>query len=66
MALIGVAAATRRRVVVVRRFAGAALLLSLRLRIELGRITEIESVYFRSGGAGPNNIPAMARHQYVP
>jgi hypothetical protein len=39
--------------------AGAALLLSLRLRIELGRITEIESVYFRSGGAGPNNIPAM-------
>src|SRR4030088_1178894 len=27
--------------------AGAALLLSLRLRIELGRITEIESVYFR-------------------
>jgi hypothetical protein len=39
--------------------AGAALLLSLRLRIQLGRITEIESVYFRSGGAGPNNIPAM-------
>jgi hypothetical protein len=39
--------------------AGAPLLLSLRLRIELGRITEIESVYFRSGGAGPNNIPAM-------
>jgi hypothetical protein len=39
--------------------AGVALLLSLRLRIELGRITEIESVYFRSGGAGPNNIPAM-------
>ena len=39
--------------------AGAALLLSVRLRIELGRITEIESVYFRSGGAGPNNIPAM-------
>ena len=39
--------------------AGAALLLSLRLRIELGRITEVESVYFRSGGAGPNNIPAM-------
>jgi hypothetical protein len=39
--------------------AGAALLLSLRLRIELGRITEIESVYFRAGGAGPNNIAAM-------
>ena len=39
--------------------AGAALLMSLRLRIELGRISEVESVYFRSGGAGPNNIPAM-------
>jgi hypothetical protein len=33
--------------------------LSLRLRIELGRITEIESVYFRAGGGGPNNIAAM-------
>ena len=39
--------------------AGASLLLSLRLRIELGRITEIESVYFRAGGGGPNNIAAM-------
>ena len=39
--------------------AGAALLLSLRLRIELGRITEIESVYFRPGGGGPNNIAGM-------
>src|SRR6185369_16488708 len=39
--------------------AGAPLLLSLRLRIELGRITEIESVYFRSGGGGPNNIAGM-------
>src|SRR3979490_2748925 len=39
--------------------AGAALLLSLRLRIELGRITEIESVYFRTGGGGPNNIAGM-------
>ena len=39
--------------------AGAPLLLSLRLRIELGRITEIESVYFRAGGGGPNNIAAM-------
>jgi hypothetical protein len=41
------------------REAGAPLLMSLRLRIELGRITEIESVYFRPGGGGPNNIPAM-------
>jgi hypothetical protein len=39
--------------------AGAPLLMSLRLRVELGRITEIESVYFRTGGAGPNNIAGM-------
>ena len=39
--------------------AGAPLLMSLRLRIELGRITEIESVYFRPGGGGPNNIADM-------
>jgi hypothetical protein len=39
--------------------AGTPLLLSLRLRIELGRITEIESVYFRAGGGGPNNIAAV-------
>src|SRR5580765_6893452 len=39
--------------------AGAPLLLSVRLRIELGRITEIESVYFRTGGGGPNNIAGM-------
>ena len=41
------------------REAGALLLMSLRLRIELGRITEIESVYFRPGGGGPNNIADM-------
>jgi hypothetical protein len=39
--------------------AGAPLLMSLRLRVELGRITEIESIYFKPGGAGPNNIAAM-------
>ena len=39
--------------------AGAPLLLSLRLRIELGRITEIESIYFKPGGGGPNNIADM-------
>jgi hypothetical protein len=39
--------------------AGAPLLMSVRLRIELGRITEIESVYFRAGGGGPNNIAGM-------
>jgi hypothetical protein len=46
--------------------AGTPLLLSVRLRIELGRITEIESVYFRSGGAGPNNIAAMDAPGYKP
>ena len=41
------------------REAGAPLLMSLRLRAELGRITEIESIYFRPGGGGPNNIAEM-------
>jgi hypothetical protein len=31
----------------------------VRLRIELGRITEIESIFFKPGGGGPNNIAAM-------
>jgi len=39
--------------------AGGPILMSLRLRIELGRITEIESVYFRPGGGGPGNIASM-------
>jgi hypothetical protein len=39
--------------------AGAPLLMSLRLRVELGRITEIEAVFFKPGGGGPNNIAAM-------
>ena len=41
------------------REAGGPLLMSLRLRVELGRITEIESVYFKPGGGGPNNIAEM-------
>jgi hypothetical protein len=41
------------------REAGAPLLMSLRLRIELGRITEIESIFFKPGGGGPNNIAEM-------
>ncbi len=45
------------------REAGAPLLLSLRLRTQLGRITEIESVYFRSGSGGPNNIAGMDSHK---
>jgi len=41
------------------READAPILMSLRLRIELGRITEIESVFFKPGGGGPNNIADM-------
>jgi hypothetical protein len=41
--------------------AGAPLLMSARLRIELGRITEIEAVFFKPGGGGPNNIAAMEK-----
>ena len=44
--------------------AGAPLLMSLRLRIELGRISEIETVFFKPGGGGPTDIAAMDRpHQ---
>lgn len=35
------------------------LLMALRLRAQLGRITEIETSYFRMGGGGPNDIAAM-------
>lgn len=45
--------------------AGAPLLMSLRLRIELGRITEIETILFKPGGGGPNNIANMdAPHKW--
>lgn len=46
--------------------AGAPLLMSLRLRIELGRITEIESIYFRQGGGGPANIADLDKPGYKP
>jgi hypothetical protein len=36
-----------------------ALLAAIRLRVQLGRITEIENGFFRAGGGGPNNIAAM-------
>ena len=32
------------------------LIMALRLRVQLGRITEIETSYFRAGGGGPNNV----------
>lgn len=41
------------------REAGAAMLMSLRLRVELGRITEIESVYYKPGNGGPSGIDDM-------
>jgi hypothetical protein len=43
------------------REANTLLLMSTRLRLELGRITEIESVFFKPGGGGPNNIEAMEK-----
>jgi len=42
------------------------LLMSLRLRIQLGRITEIESIYFRQGGGGPANIAELDKPGYKP
>jgi hypothetical protein len=48
------------------REAGGPILMSLRLRIELGRITEIESIYFKPGGGGPNNIATMDVAGYKP
>src|ERR1700691_1736847 len=46
--------------------AGKPLLMSLRLRIQLGRITEIESIYFRQGGGGPSGIPTLDAPGYKP
>ena len=41
------------------REAGTLILMSVRLCVELGRITEIESLYFKPGGGGPNNIEGL-------
>lgn len=48
------------------REAGAALLMSVRLRIQLGRITEIESVYYRQGNGGPSGIATLDKPGYKP
>src|ERR1035438_3033736 len=48
------------------REAGAALLVSLRLRVELGRITEIEGIYYKPGGGGPSGIADMDKPGYKP
>jgi hypothetical protein len=45
------------------REAGTLLLMSVRLRVELGRITEVETLYFKPGGGGPNNIDAMDKYK---
>jgi hypothetical protein len=41
------------------REGNALMLMALRLRVQLGRITEIETSYFRPGGGGPNDIPGI-------
>lgn len=44
--------------------AGTALLMSLRLRVQLGRITEIESVYYRQGNGGPSGVADLDKPGY--
>jgi hypothetical protein len=39
------------------------LIMGLRLRVQLGRITEIETTYYRQGGGGPQNISGMDTSQ---
>jgi hypothetical protein len=46
--------------------AGTPVLMSLRLRIQLGRITEIETIYYRQGGGGPANIADLDKPGYKP
>src|SRR5215472_4903090 len=46
------------------REASAPMLMSLRLRLELGRITEIESVYYRPGQGGPAGITDLDKPGY--
>jgi hypothetical protein len=48
------------------REAGAPLLMSLRLRVELGRITEIETIYYRQGNGGPAGIADLDKPGYKP
>jgi len=42
------------------------LIMGMRLRVELGRITEIETTYYRQGGGGPNNIAGLDTSQPDP
>jgi hypothetical protein len=41
-------------------------IMGMRLRVELGRITEIETTYYRQGGGGPNNIAGLDTLQAEP
>ncbi len=42
------------------------LIMGMRLRVQLGRITEIETTYYRQGGGGPNNIAGLDTGQPEP
>ena len=42
------------------------LILGMRLRVQLGRITEIETTYYRQGGGGPSNIAGYDTSQPDP
>ena len=48
------------------REAGTPLMMSLRLRVELGRITEVETVYYRQGNGGPSGIAELEKPGYKP
>ncbi len=48
------------------REAGAPMLVSFRLRLELGRITEVETVYYRPGNGGPSGIADLDKPGYKP
>jgi hypothetical protein len=39
------------------------LIMGLRLKVDLGRITEIETTYYRQGGGGPSNIAGLDTSQ---
>ncbi len=41
-------------------------IMGMRLRVELGRITEIETTYYRQGGGGPSNAVGLDTSQAEP
>ena len=42
------------------------LIMGMRLRVQLGRITEIETTYYRQGGGGPSNMEGYDKSQAEP